>query len=1063
MGREALRLQGLPIHKMLLTRETEKELLDLAGNAMTTTVVGAAMLAALIIGHKTISISDRPPYSIHDSPIYPVAEMKPDALLPIGKLDLAQHERCNLDDLRSMAMASTSLCICEGRTLTLKRSFKSCKRCGHTACEKCAGTPRHDYVTIPKPQLGSRVEPAIFVSWITKHLPMRVHLVGLEICGMEKVYANYESHLNPRSRTDSLESWKVYKKAVGRALGEEMRFETVTRSKEWIVRYDAPCSYLELTVGEVTCWRIYAKPDRQEPNNSRIRWLFKNPFARMYLKPGDDFLAGAWEFCLPVFLQYPLKIFGFGAKIKSWESHLGIQIKQPVVDEIHSKLRITVEDTVCQHVARTIDDVVGEYELLEECGNASRSLHRRVNPSNGSTVYFFLDPQRIGPPENDQFVFSKNHHRLMFGDTRELIALIDPEWRQGRADMEKVWCRIYGLWEACGATLQVFNGWSSPTYTVPRKDPHVIITPGITLDPNLSAQSQTCSVETMTFLSCQVPLLQPEEIGWRLGPWRQVDQENEALTLQAFSWLVRKPKDLDKFSAKWRGLSLPCDTRRCQSCSPTAPTIKWRQLKEGVGPVVPYEDERQAGAFERAIKARTTPFVTQTRIDTDASGGFIGYVKVGINISALAHRVLPKTPFEFGRSVELSWRLNTTYEWPLEVEFGTFSLKDNKDGEEEGHVFVNDQDPNESYVELGRLRKEQRRSLWWMKQQESEETPPFLEQEVEEAYLPSLGWLAETVAKYPSYARGGVLADEVGYGKTATTLALIDATMKKDFKPSEEKVSGGIPIKATLIIVPATLISQWQSQIAKFLGNKYVVLKIGTVIDLARMTVADLKVASIVLINWRVLNSQAYHRKLCALAAMPECSVLGGRPYEAWLMQAVKRVDDHAEELNSCTDIEAFGQAIDARTTIAKQNSDGVIPSKRLRGAAYGAQAQTSKEGSPKLAAKLPVKKASILKTFSLTQSGKLLGLKGPPIQLFNFHRIVIDEYTYLTDQDLKAISSLRATNRWVLSGTPKMVDFAEIKLLAGLLQVNLGVDDDAPNALQRSSIAQIRGNRTCM
>lgn len=1065
MGREALRLQGLPIHKMLLTRETEKELLDLAGNAMTTTVVGSAILAALIVGYKTISINDRPPYTIHDASIIPIGDMKSDALLPMGKLDLAQHERCTLNDLRSMAMASTSLCSCEGRTLSLKRLFKSCKQCGHTACEKCAGTPRHDYVFVPKFQLDSRIEPSTFIGWVTKHLPMRVQLVGFDVSGLENLYANYKSHLTLKGRAHFQNTWKIYREAIGRALGEELRYETATRSKQWIVRYDAPSSYLELTIGEIACWRIYAKPDRQEPNNSHIRQLLKHPFARMYLKPGEDFLAGEWEFCLPVFLQCSLKIIGFGAKTKSWESHLGIQIKQPSVDEIYSKIRVTAEGTVCQHVARTIDNVVGEYELLEECGNASRSLHRRVNPSTGSPVYFFLDPHRIGPPEDDQFVFSKDHHRLVIGDTRELVAYIDPRWRQGRADMEKVWCQIYGLWEACGATLQVFNGCSDPTYAVPRKDPQVSIAPGITLDPDLSAQSQTCSAETMTFLSCQVPLRQLENVGWQSGPWRQVDQENEALALQAFSWLVRKPKDLDQFSAKWRRISLPCDTRRCQSCSPTAPAIKWRQLEQVKGPsaVVPYEDERQAGAFERAIKARATPFVTQTRIDSAVNGGFIGHVKVGINISALAHRVLSKTPFEFGRPVELSWRLNTTYEWPLEVVFGAFSLKDNKNGKEEGHVFVDDQGPNKSCVKLGMLRKEQRRSLWWMKQQESEETPPFLEQEIEEAYLPSLGWLAETVAKYPSHARGGVLADEVGYGKTATTLALIDLTMKKDFKPSEDKIEGGISIKATLIIVPGTLISQWQRQITKFLGNKYAVLKIGTVKDLARITVADLKGASIVLINWRVLSSEAYHKKLCALAAMPECSASGGRPYETWLMQAVKRMDDHAKELNSCNDIEAFGQAIDERITIAEQNNDGNIPSKRLRGAAYEAQAQINKKGSPELKVKIPVQRVSILKTFSLTQGGKLLGMKCPPLQLFNFHRIVIDEYTYLTDQELKAISSLRATNRWVLSGTPNMVDFAEIKLLASLLKVNLGVDDDAPNALKKSSIAQIRGNRTCM
>jgi hypothetical protein len=91
------------------------------------------------------------------------------------------------------------------------------------------------------------------------------------------------------------------------------------------------------------------------------------------------------------------------------------------------------------------------------------------------------------------------------------------------------------------------------------------------------------------------------------------------------------------------------------------------------------------------------------------------------------------------------------------------------------------------------------------------------------------------------------------------------------------------------------------------------------------------------------------------------------------------------------------------------------------------------------------------------------MGLKGAPIQLFRFHRIVVDEYTYLDDADFQAICSLRATHRWVLSGTPKLVDFADVKFLAALLKVNLGVDDDAPTALQKSNIDKIRGSRTGM
>ena len=54
VGLEALSMQGLPVDKLLLTRESEDQLADLAGNAMSTTVVGACILAALVTGRSLL-------------------------------------------------------------------------------------------------------------------------------------------------------------------------------------------------------------------------------------------------------------------------------------------------------------------------------------------------------------------------------------------------------------------------------------------------------------------------------------------------------------------------------------------------------------------------------------------------------------------------------------------------------------------------------------------------------------------------------------------------------------------------------------------------------------------------------------------------------------------------------------------------------------------------------------------------------------------------------------------------------------------------------------------------
>ena len=85
---------------------------------------------------------------------------------------------------------------------------------------------------------------------------------------------------------------------------------------------------------------------------------------------------------------------------------------------------------------------------------------------------------------------------------------------------------------------------------------------------------------------------------------------------------------------------------------------------------------------------------------------------------------------------------------------------------------ASDSAPQPPHFKDFKLRPEQQRSLSWMLAQEAC-TDPFIEEEVAEATLPSLGWRAEAKVERPVLARGGVVADQVGYGKTAITIGLI--------------------------------------------------------------------------------------------------------------------------------------------------------------------------------------------------------------------------------------------------------------------------------------------------
>src|SRR5207253_6225905 len=58
-GTETLSLQGLPVDELVISTETQAQLRDMAGNAMTVTVVGAVSLALLLAISKTAPGRDR--------------------------------------------------------------------------------------------------------------------------------------------------------------------------------------------------------------------------------------------------------------------------------------------------------------------------------------------------------------------------------------------------------------------------------------------------------------------------------------------------------------------------------------------------------------------------------------------------------------------------------------------------------------------------------------------------------------------------------------------------------------------------------------------------------------------------------------------------------------------------------------------------------------------------------------------------------------------------------------------------------------------------------------------
>lgn len=363
--------------------------------------------------------------------------------------------------------------------------------------------------------------------------------------------------------------------------------------------------------------------------------------------------------------------------------------------------------------------------------------------------------------------------------------------------------------------------------------------------------------------------------------------------------------------------------------------------------MVAIEDPVQAGEYERRLKGRPSPFVTRLKL----SDSGVGSVQVGINIPSLLHRAVTRLPSKDRTgAVVLSWRLDTNFTPAANLNLPKFKISSNKTDRE------HEQPPNF----IISLRKEQLRSLGWMIRQESRDAAPFIEEEISEAVLDPLGWRAEGRAQRPVLIRGGVLADQVGYGKTAITLGLIDCTsklVKKEFAKLD-RMPGKIPVKGTLIIVPPHLTKQWHSEVKKFTGSHFKVLVITTVSNLNSAKIEDVQDADIIVVASNIFKSNVYLENLQLLAGAGELPAKDGRHFSAQLQQTLSGLKNQVDLLQDesslavlneikasqkrCTD-SSQSIPIFTQTFLVEEAATAQVASKRLKGKSYRDAAEALK------------------------------------------------------------------------------------------------------------------------
>ena len=1061
-GPELLALQGIPADKLSLTYETSRQLQDFAGNAMTSTVVVAAMLAAFGVGFQILEPgpgSSNKPSEKRDTPFSELVDdgtgtPRSEMLLPVGRVDLE-----NIEKIKGLAGSTMQLCSCEGRFGRTRAPLQRCLSCRHTTCTTCGQNPLHNYLLMPNFVPEQRGDPSEFEEKIRNLLPLQLRFKHMEI-------PSFSSSQNGTA----LSTREKVTHAIQAAFNHPVHLTSFSRTKCWTATYESSYGKLEVVFGRewafessssndlggflgvvsVQCY-LYAKAEAKEPVGSPVRAHLSQPIARMTCE--QSIFDSGWEIRLPEPAQFTLEISYLGQRVTSWEAKLGLQDKMYRDRQVTQKIMLKCSagsNAVCPR------EIPGVYELLQDCDAASGSLHRKlenIEPSSGrkpSPIFFFLDPGPLCNAAQDSFVFTKTHHRLPLGGSRDILAQVEKGWRPASSPSDTLHCTVPGKWQTCRQTH----------LDIPTQDEVRIKTSVPRSITSMKIDISRCAHADFTALVCSFPLREDQHKQWTAGNVYSIDLIDNPDALRPFVPLIQRAGQDCGFS-HWVQIALPSSNLAvCKACAPTKPRLVFptvhsnaliKHVKEKSEKPLLVEDQHQAFDFERKIKSRPLPVVADLHCHKDGNG----ILKLQVNVATLVHRAHGKIIGHASKCVPLSgirWRLTEDSGFGQLLPVPKLYPPSNENDPPADHP------PN--WVKKTRLllRMPQRKSLRWMLDRESESTGFWIEEEVEEARILSANLRLEAKVECCRRIRGGILADEVGYGKTATILALFDsdASDRRGTRRLQTTTfattHGKIKIKATLVLAPADLLQQWQSEIDQFLQKKpsdnYVILRIESEEDLKAFNIKQISEADLILSTWEVFGDW-YLEELAYLGRSPQLPKHSGRAFQQWLDCAMQNLgvvvkDSEAREYQ---DYRPIWRTLDEEKPGSQDSNVASITSNKTAGRELREKAEQVLDDN-----------------FKVVHMGERADPKiAPLLHLFSFRRVVTDEFTYVQGKNLSLLLQLDAPRKWALSGTPPLGSFREVNNMAMLLGTKLSTDDNDGGVFEsQSALKEKMKDKTC-